>query len=297
VTAVVADHGSWTYAQLAADVARHSDRLVNAGVGPEVAVGVLAHRSYALVVGFLATVQAGGVYVSMNPDLPEARHRVLIEATSPKVVLAEEALSAWAHQICPAGCAVLDIATERRVADRPLESGPGKRRAPDSAAYVIQTSGSTGEPKTIQTQTLAISNLVEWYAGVCGMNSQSRVAQVISSNFDASVKNYLAPFVCGATLVLFPDVPYDPSRLLDFISDNQITVFNCIPSMFYPLIELARPGGFRQLSCLRVLAFGTETPDLGPLRPWIQSGFFHARILNLYGPTECTVLSCYASIA
>jgi iturin family lipopeptide synthetase A len=294
--AVMADHRTWTYAQLAADVARHSDRLVSAGVGPEVAVGVLAHRCYALVVGFLATLRAGGVYVPMHPDLPESRHRALIEATNPKVMLTEEALCAWAHQICPAKCAVLDIVPERRAADCPLEPMPDRQRAPDSAAYVIQTSGSTGEPKSIQAQTGAMSNLVEWYADVCDMNSQSRVAQISSANFDASLKNYLAPFVCGAALVLFPDIPYDPGQLLNFISDNQITILNCIPSMFYALLEAARPGGFQQLSCVRVLAFGTETPDLGPLRPWMQSEFFEARILNMYGPTECTILSSYASI-
>jgi non-ribosomal peptide synthetase component F len=245
--AVVADHRARTYAQLAADVARHSARLASAGVGPE-------------------------------------------------VVLAAETLCAWACQICPAGCAILDIATERRVADSPPEPGPFGRRTPDSAAYVIQTSGSTGAPKSIQTQTGAISNLVEWYVGVCEMNSQSRVAQVVSANFDASVKNFLAPFVCGATLVLFPDIPYDPGRLLDFIYGNQITVLNCIPSMFYPVLEAARSGGFRQLSSVRVLVLGTETPDLGILHPWMQSEFFEARILNFYDPAECTIVSSYASI-
>ncbi len=105
------------------------------------------------------------------------------------------------------------------------------------------------------------------------------------------------PFACGAALVLLPDAPYNPKFMLDFVAAHQVTVLNCIPSMFYPVVDAAGRDSLAKLASIRVLAFGTETPDLGPLAPWIESQYFGARVLNLYGPTECTILTCCATIS
>lgn len=296
--AVISDQGTRTYAQLADDVAHYSARLVAAGVGPEVSVAVVARRSYPLVVAFLAIMRSGGIYVPVQPDLPEARQQALLQATRPRVLLAAPTLAAWAHQLCPASATVLQVSPGHR--DPAPGVAPLSRSVathPNAGAYVIQTSGSTGAPKSIQTHRAGLGNLIAWYTDTCELTSDSRVAQVISGNFDASVKNYLAPFTRGAALVLLPDGPYDPQLLLAFIAAHRITVLNCIPSMFYPVVDAAGPDGFDQLASLRVLAFGTETPDLGPLAPWMESGYFRARVLNLYGPTECTVLTCCATIS
>jgi non-ribosomal peptide synthetase component F len=143
-----------------------------------------------------------------------------------------------------------------------------------------------------------MNNLLGWYRDACEITSRSKVGQVISCSFDASIKNYLTPIACGAALVLFPDIPHSPELLLNFISDHQISVLNPgVPSMFYPLIELAGRDDFRKLSSLRVLVLGSETPDLAPLAPWLSSDRCRSRVLNVYGPTECTSVSCFATIA
>lgn len=177
----------------------------------------------------------------------------------------------------------------------PLDPAPqADRHRPDAAAYLIQTSGSTGRPRSVTVETRSLVNLLWWYRDAAGIDAQSRVAQVIPSSFDASVKNLLAPLVSGGALVLLDDGPYDPAALLALIERERVTVLNPgVPSMAYPLVELAAERAWEGLRSLRCLALGGEAPDLARLRPWLESEACGARVLNVYGPTECADIACW----
>ncbi|WP_330342457.1 AMP-binding protein [Streptomyces sp. NBC_00557] len=182
---------------------------------------------------------------------------------------------------------------DRRALDSRPATPAGDRHHPDATAYVIQTSGSTGVPKSVEVGMRSLVNLLWWYRQACAMGPDSRVLQVITCGFDASVKNYLAPLISGARVVLAPDAAYDPRILLDLIAREEITVLNPgVPSAVYPLLDLAAADGFRALHSLRHLALGGETPDLIRLRPWLESGACRAALLNIYGPTEATDIAC-----
>jgi amino acid adenylation domain-containing protein len=224
-------------------------------------------------------------------------------------------------ELCPMGCDAPEIAAygydvllhvgrapmlapsceepRKRQEDRralgfsPVGSSADRHR-PDAGAYVIQTSGSTGHARAVQVEMRALVNLLWWYRDVCDIDVESRVAQVITCGFDASVKNFLAPLIGGGTLVLLEDGPYDPAALLAMIEREAVTVLNPgVPAMAYPLVELSAADGWAQLRSLRCLALGGEAPDLARLREWLASEACAARVLNIYGPTECTDIACW----
>ncbi|PKW18331.1 AMP-binding protein [Saccharopolyspora spinosa] len=175
---------------------------------------------------------------------------------------------------------------------------PVNRHSPDATAYVIQTSGSTGAPKSVAVGMRSLVNLLWWYRDFCELDVGGRVAQIITCGFDASIKNYLAPLVSGAAVVLAPDAAYDPRVLLELVDRDEVTVLNPgVPSAVYPLLDLAAADGFRALRSLRHLALGGETPDLARLLPWLDSGACKAKVHNIYGPTEATDIACTAEIA
>lgn len=300
--AVVSRDGRRSYAELARDVDRVAAFLVARGVGREVHVGVMLPRSYELVVSLLAVLKAGGVYVPLNPTLPDARLWPLLEDTRPAVLLSHRALAA---RPAPQDGAAAPAAPVRADLEDLLDGAGGAdggpaadRHAPRAAAYVIQTSGSTGRPKSVQVEMGSLVNLLRWCSDACRIHAGSRVLQVIASSFDASIRSYLTPLVTGATLVLLDDGPYDPAVLLGWIEREAVSVLNpSVPSMFYPVVELAAADGYRPLASLRTLALGAESPDLGALGPWIDSPGFRARILNVYGPTEAADIGCYAELA
>ncbi|KAG0298078.1 hypothetical protein BGZ96_002972 [Linnemannia gamsii] len=160
---------------------------------------------------------------------------------------------------------------------------------PQGKAYIIFTSGSTGTPKGVVNSMRSLVNLCNWYIEFCTLAPGKRVYQVIASSFDASIKNYLAPIASGATIVTYPETPYDPELMLDILHREKINVLNPgVPSQFYPLVDLAAAGGYEQLSGLQVLALGGEKPDLGRLRNWLSSPACQlSNFANIYGPTEC----------
>ncbi|MFV2115552.1 AMP-binding protein [Micromonospora sp. LOL_025] len=285
--AVVSAAGRWSYGELAADVNRVTRFLVERGVGWEVHVGVLLPRSYELVVSMMAVLAAGGVYVPLNPSLPDARLLDLVDVTRPSVILTADGRTL--PDLPPTDvAAVLRDGDPAPVADR---------HHPDAAAYVIQTSGSTGRPKCVQLEMGSLVNLLDWCAGACGIGPGERVLQVIASSFDASVRSYLTPLVTGATLCLYDDGPFDPVTLTDWLGRERITVFNpSVPSMFYPVVELASADDFRPLESLHTLALGAETPDMSLLRPWLDSPRCRARVQNVYGPTEAADIALYAEL-
>ncbi len=201
-------------------------------------------------------------------------------------------LSAYAYDVVlevgPAGPAPPPV--RRRDDRRALTdaSVPVDRHAPGAAAYVIQTSGSTGRPRCVEIEMRALVNLLWWYCDACAIGPESRLAQVIPSSFDASVKNFLAPLVSGAALVLLDDGPFDPDALLALIEREAVTVLNPgVPSMIYPLAA-----GGDALRSLRCLALGGEAPDADRLREWPSA----VRILNVYGPTECADIACWHEV-
>ncbi len=164
---------------------------------------------------------------------------------------------------------------------------------PQGTAYIIFTSGSTGTPKGVVNSMRSLVNLCNWYIEFCALAPGERVYQVIASSFDASIKNYLAPLVAGATIVMYPEAIYDPALMLDILHREKVSVLNPgVPSQFYPLVELAAAGGYEKLSSLRVLALGGEKPDLGRLRTWLRSPACRlSNFANIYGPTECADIS------
>jgi len=294
--AVVSRYRRHTYAELADDVDRVAGFLVERGVGRESHVAVLLPRSYHLVVGMLGALRAGGVYVPLNPALPHARLRTLVEDTRPVVTLSDGSLAD--RMPGSVGGPRVDLAQLLASGDvAGIGAGPD-RHAPHSASYVIQTSGSTGRPKSVEVGMRALVNLLSWCRDSCGIEAGSRVLQVIASSFDASIRSYLTPLLVGATLVLSDEGPYDPEALLEWLHREQISAFNpAVPSMFYPVVQLAAADGYRALRSLRCLALGAEPPDLGVLGPWLASEHCRARVLNVYGPTEAADIACYAELA
>lgn len=166
---------------------------------------------------------------------------------------------------------------------------PVEGDSPDAPAYMIFTSGSTGRPKGVEVKTRSLINLLYWYQDLGQIETGTRVLQVIPSSFDASIKNYLAPLIFGGTVVLLPDTAFAPEVLLQAIAQHHVHILNPgVPSMFYPVLELAAEQDYRELASLRLLALGGEAPIMARLRPWLTHPHCRAQIVNIYGPTECT---------
>ncbi|ANT61953.1 non-ribosomal peptide synthetase [Salipiger sp. CCB-MM3] len=270
--AVVFEDRTLSYAELDRRSAALAAALRARGAGPGKVVGVALPRSEHLAVALVAILRAGAAYVPLDPENPAPRLAVLIERTGAVALLAERDLDAGG---------MAPFAPE----DWPATgAAPEPGITPDDLAYILFTSGSTGEPKGVMIEHRAIVNRLLWMRDHYGFGPSDRILQKTPTTFDVSVWELFLPFLCGATQVFAaPGAHRDPSAIARLVRREAITTMHFVPSMLSAFLEAPASEG---LALTRVFCSGEALTAEHRER-------FHARISaqlhNLYGPTEAAV--------
>src|SRR5690554_497436 len=269
-----------TYQQLDAQSGRLAEILVEHGVKIGDRVGVCLHKRVEVLVALLACIKAGACYVPMDASYPSERLNYMFSDADMALVLSESRLKDQ-----------LTIEQNRLlfIDQQDLSAIPAMQpvdNAADDLLYMIYTSGSTGLPKAAAVYHKSFANLLHWYGEEYLLHAADKTLIISALGFDLTQKNLFALLCCGGTIV-FPDSEhYDPTLYRSLIAEQQITILNCAPSAFYPLLE--KRDTFNEFATLRQLLFGGESIQLSNLQPWIQSSGFNCSLGNMYGPTECT---------
>lgn len=259
-----------------AELVRQADSLAGilraCGVGPRTVVGVCLPRGTDLVIAELAVLYAGAAYLPLDPENPPVRlasqyaaaGAVLIITTSVVAGRLPGDLEQLAMDQLPDATGVVD-------------AGPSDPTTHDDLAYLIATSGSTGQPKTVMVDHRSLSNVVGWRCRWCDLGTADRIAQVASPGFDTSVMDIWPTLVSGATLyVPDQDTRLDPERLRTWLVDEGITVTELPTPLAERVLALTWPAE----TALRELITGG---DRLRIRPPTTLPF---RVINEYGPTE-----------
>ncbi|GGV25371.1 hypothetical protein GCM10010277_06300 [Streptomyces longisporoflavus] len=274
--AVVDAAGEHTFAELDRRANHLARRLVEHGVGPDVAVPVIADRGADLVVGWLAVLKAGGAFASVDPGVPEQRVRSVLAGITAPVLLAGPGMERYAD----AGFPVLRIA-DPAAAAAGTDTGPDappQRAGTANLAYVVHTSGSTGHPQGCEVEHRVLINLLRWFGEEAQLTADDRFAQLAAAGFDLAAFEVLCALYHGVTLCFVQDRLQTPENLLADFARLGITV----AGMPTPLAELilAELPDVPGLGLRYVLTGG----DVLRLRPPRRAPF---TLLNVYGPTEC----------
>ncbi|RYJ03103.1 MAG: amino acid adenylation domain-containing protein, partial [Acetobacteraceae bacterium] len=227
----------------------------------------------------LGVVKAGATYLPLDAAYPPQRLAYILADAGVRAVLTVPALRAT----LPA--ALADLAIDAGAVVPQAEPAGAPSPAADDLLYVIYTSGSTGQPKGAALRHGGFANLLQWYAGALGLSPADRVLLVSALGFDLTQKNIFAPLLTGGSLHLPAGDVFDPAAVAAQIGTEGITCLNGTPSTFYPLIE--GPWADR-LGTLRRVVLGGEPIRAARLRAWMERGPAGLRVLNTYGPTECT---------
>jgi amino acid adenylation domain-containing protein len=273
-----------TYRQLDLWADRLALLLRRRGVGADVRVGVCAERSFEMIVALLAVLKAGGAFVPLDPDHPPERLAYEVEQSGTRLVLVEGRCAERLPRL-PAGTSLLPLAV------RPAGGGERSRtRTPASAlAYVMFTSGSSGRPKGVMVSHRAIVNLELFLREHYPLSPADTVLQITTFSFDAATREVFTPLLAGARVVIAPPGDQrDPSAIARLVAAEGVTVLQLVPSMLGPFLDAAAALGAAAIrGRLRLLTAGGE-----PLPGWLAEramAQLGVELLNLYGPTECTV--------
>ncbi|WP_338460409.1 non-ribosomal peptide synthetase [Azotobacter vinelandii DJ] len=280
--ALVFGEREMSYAELNRRANRLAHRLIELGVGPDVPVGIAVERGVEMVVGLLAILKAGGAYVPLDPEYPGERLAYMIGDSGIGLLLTQRHLQ---DRLPSAdGAQSLFLEPDDDWLEGYGEENPANRTMPQNLAYVIYTSGSTGRPKGAAVRIGSFVNLLHWYRAACELTADDRVLLLSSYSFDLTQKNLYGVLCAGGQLHIAP-AGYDPDSHRRQIGKHRLSVLNCAPSAFYPLLQ----GDRAELASLKHVLLGGEAIQPGELAEWLGSPqAANVSIHNTYGPTECT---------
>ena len=277
--AAMADGEYVTYGELNRQADQVAGYLREAGVGPEVLVGVCLRRSLRRLAAVLGVLKAGGAYLPLDPAHPAERLGFMISDASAAMVLAEQAtVSALGELATPVVC--LDTGWEQ-VSSGSDTVAPARVTA-RNLAYVMYTSGSTGRPKGVLIEHRSVVNYVASQVTIFGVRPDDRVLQLASLSFDVSVFEMFVTLTAGATLCLATEQALgSPAKLAALLRDQRISL-----ALLPPPVASLLAGEADRLPELRVVIVGGEACTAELVRAWLRPG---RRFFNGYGPTEATV--------
>ena len=279
-----------TYAQLNAQANQLANYLIAKGVQPQDRVAISLGRSLDMIVSVWAVIKAGATYIPVDVNYPKERLAFLIEDSNASCLVTESCML----DRLPETTAVRVLVDAAREQIQIASAGkPGVSPSPQDLIYIIYTSGSTGKPKGAAVRHHGEVNLLTWYTNDLGLGPSDRALVISAFGFDLTQKNLFAMLVCGGTLVVPAMDQYDDAVVLETIRLQQITLVNCAPSAFYPLVDDLDDDRAQALSSLRYLVLGGEPIRLAALYPWLSHRDSQCQLVNSYGPTECTDVVSY----
>ncbi|MFD9466951.1 amino acid adenylation domain-containing protein [Streptomyces sp. NPDC060027] len=283
--AVIAGARRVTYAELVAAARSLAGRLGDAGIGRGDLVAVSVLKSLHQVVTVLGVLLAGAGYLPLDPAAPARRRTEMIEESGAAalVVAGPYDVSVGAIPLFDAE-AVLD-GSAAAPAGRPVPAAD-----PGDVAYVIYTSGSTGRPKGVAIEHRSAVNTVTDINSRFGVNARDRVLAVTPLTFDLSVYDLFGPLAAGGAVVV-PDNAdrHDPRHWRQLIHDEEVTVWNSVPSLLRLLWEQdTEPGAWGKSLRLALLS-GDWIPV--PLASAVRTDMPDVRLVSLGGATEAAIWS------
>ncbi len=272
--AIVAAEEAWSYRQLNGRANSLARELVRLGVGRGEPVGIFVPRSPSMLLAVLGVLKAGGAYVPLDPAYPVERARQILADTQSKFLLTTRALGAG---LGADNILYVEDFTEE-CDDLPTTPDPG------DLAYILYTSGSTGEPRGVMVTHENLWHSTQARTQYYGCESLRSFLLLSSFAFDSSVAGIFWTLGEGATLCLPPGTHLpDPHEIREIIQRHEVSHLLSIPALYREILDPS-------LRSLRVVIVAGEACPPGVVQAH-RAVLPDCRLFNEYGPTEATVWS------
>lgn len=255
-------------------------------------VGIYLPRSRASVAAIFGILKAGAVYVPLDQKSPAVRLGYIVWDCGIRVMLTSTGSAAGAALLQLAGASLKSVVWIDEVSA--LDDGPlaGEAVKESDLAYILYTSGSTGDPKGVMIAHRTVFTFINWCADTFGITPDDRVSHHAPIHFDLSTFELFVTLKAGATIILVPEqLSVFPAQVVQLLRDERVTVTYQVPS-FLSLMVLYGQLERHDLSAVRLLLFAGEVFPVKYLRQLVAA-LPRAEFYNLYGPTETNVCTWY----
>ncbi|HEU4597135.1 MAG TPA: amino acid adenylation domain-containing protein [Pyrinomonadaceae bacterium] len=301
--AVIYDERELSYRELDKRATRLARALVEQGIGPEDALGIMLDQSPAAVIAVLASLKAGGAYLPFSPDLPSERIRHILRDSRAPVLIADEVhgeACARLKEECPDLRQVLlinggwdgpppGLIEDNESANGAPDDEEFDRSQPHTLAYVMYTSGTTGVPKGVMVEHHSILRLV-LDTNYIKLGPEDRILPTGSLSFDASTFELWGALLNGGALCIpRPGTLLDARALARLIRSHRVTTVWMTAGLFNALAA----DHIEVFDGLKTVLCGGEKVSAHHFRQ-VRRAHPGITLVNGYGPTENTTFTaCY----
>ncbi len=301
---------SITYAELEREGNKLAYYLSGIGVERGERVGIYMNRSITSIVGVFGILKAGATYVPIDPMCPPSRLSYIINKCAIKFLLTSQEKLTNIERAFPENSPLDSILIMNGLESGSRSLGSAKlfdwheirkaaREEPPCAdtinsdlAYILFTSGSTGNPKGVMISHLNSLTFVNSAHDFFQIKMDDRFSNICPLHFDMSIFDLFVAFKGGASVVIVPETTsMFPVKLAEFIEENRVSVWNSVPSALSLLANLTTLSKYN-LSSLRLVLFAGEVFPVKHLRR-LQKSIPRARCYNIYGQTEANSSTYY----
>jgi amino acid adenylation domain-containing protein len=286
----VDDSKAWTFDALRQYAASIAHEIGNRTTAINSPIATYLPKINETVASFLAVLASGNCYAPLDVKAPLARIQAIVNHLDPILILTTKEASGilMSGGIDCGRLVLLDELCE------------GRGNFPDNwtkiidtdPAYIIHTSGSTGNPKGVVISHRSIIDYIDWARHCFSIDERCVIGNQAPFIFDNSTLDLYLCFACGATLYLIPEEVFlFPMRLLEYLAAKSINFIFWVPSMMVSVADRNVLGKIPGLALEKIL-FAGEVMPTKCLNLW-RLRFPNALFANLYGPTEITVDCTY----
>lgn len=293
--AIADDAAAYTYEETLLRAIGIAAALRAQGTSYNDRIGLFIDSSADLAMGMWGILFCGAAYLPLATDYPAERLAYMVKDAAVQVIVTNNQTLSKLQGLLLPGVHIVNIdhiaAPDAAQADRVFSELA--EQAGDDLAYVIYTSGTTGKPKGVAISHQAIVNQMNWVAGEGYLGCDHSIIQKTPVSFDAAQWELLG-MCCGAKVVMgLPGIYRDPEGLVRQIRTHGVTTLQGVPTLLQALSELPE---FAECTSLRNLFSGGEGLSRKLARNLLQI-LPNRGLVNLYGPTECTINSTHYRVA
>lgn len=292
--ALIIDNESWTYSELVAAARTVADRFAPINGSGQPITAIMAQRHVSSYVAILAARLAGHAYVPLNVNHPSQRNSAILRSSAATQIIcgsnASDAMRAILDTVPEQQPTIIECGDTK--ADFELDHAPSsvdwpadRRCSMDDLAYILFTSGSTGQPKGVPIRNRQLEAYLSCASRLVDVRPHDVFSQTFELTFDLSVHDLFVCWENGATLVVASDKELRMPAA--YVQAHHITCWFSVPSLAYQvrLQEDLVPGAFPSLR--HSLFCGEALPTI-VANEWLRAAP-NSVVENWYGPTEATI--------
>ena len=298
-----------TYSTLEANSNKLANFLLSAGMERGALVAILADDTIEVITSIIGVLKAGGVFVPLDPAIPENRLQAMIAEVTPAWFLVQSKFlntlthvtGATTERAKIVGLDNADVAEELGAdypriefyGRHPNTQKPAVEYDADDMCYIYFTSGSTGRPKGIAGRLKGIDHFIRWEIKTLNVSGGTRVSQLTTPAFDAFLRDIFTPLCAGGTVCVpeSRETIVDADKLIEWLDESRINILHCVPSLFRAIVN--QPLNPDRLAALQYILLAGEPLLPADVKRWMDVYGDRVQLVNLYGPTETTMTKLY----